>query len=363
MLEKNIVNLLFEVGGYGTKPKLKNVYSMFRSMDGCHCLDGISAAPLWVVKLLLGSFHYKPSSSLGICGCGLNSLCGTLLSRLVPFAQEKTENYHLGTICFPSSLNLPIWSVWHPNPRRVGCLPYQQGGWWEESVRACFWKRSLRGESVWLLGPPRSSVPPLPLLSSVSTSVTCDMQKMINSDMGAESRKGGSVAWPTSGEEEALEWGNGGRLEIGARSGKRWKKGLLTLDHGSCFDLSVHKSGVALRDLAGELRDVFAPLAKTIQTQEAYEERRCSGLLPSARTSCFTYIPCPLKNTIINHAIMLVGRDLWRLSSPNPLLKPCPVKLGYSEPVLLSLENLQGRRLHSHSGPHSSVWPPSCQQK
>lgn len=63
----------------------------------------------------------------------------------------------------------------------------------------------------------------------------------------------------------------------------------------------------------------------------------------------------PLKNTIINHAVMLVGRDLWRLSSPNPLLKPCPVKLGYSEPVLLSLENLQGRRLHSHSGPHSSV--------
>lgn len=64
---------------------------MFRSVDGCHCLDGISAASVWVVKLLLGSFHYKPSSSLGICGCGLNSLCGTLLSRLVPFAQEKTE--------------------------------------------------------------------------------------------------------------------------------------------------------------------------------------------------------------------------------------------------------------------------------
>lgn len=83
------------------------------------------------------------------------------------------------------------------------------------------------------------------------------------------------------------------------------------------------------------------------------------GLLPSAQTSCFTYIPSPLQESIKDHGIMWVGRDLWKLSSLNFLLKPCPVNVGYSEPILLSLETLQRRRLHSDSRHHSSVWPPS----
>lgn len=53
-------------------------------------------------------------------------------------------------------------------------------------------------------------------------------------------------------------------------SGKRRKEGLLTLDHGSCLDLSRHKSGAALWELAVELRNVFASLPRTILTQAAH---------------------------------------------------------------------------------------------
>lgn len=68
---------------------MKKGYSIFDGVDGCHCLDDISATLTGVVRLLLSVFHYKPSSSLEICGCGLNLLCGALLSRAIPFPKRK----------------------------------------------------------------------------------------------------------------------------------------------------------------------------------------------------------------------------------------------------------------------------------
>lgn len=48
------------------------------------------------------------------------------------------------------------------------------------------------------------------------------------------------------------------------------------------------------------------------------------GLLPSAQTACFTYIRSPLQKSVMES---WVGWDLWKLPSPNSLLKPCPVNL------------------------------------
>lgn len=252
---------------------------------------------------------------------------------------KRKQNYHLGTICFPSSLNLPIWSVWHPNPRRAGCLPYPQRRWWEESVRACFWKRSFRGESVCLLRPPWSSVPPLPLLSSVSTSVTCDMQKRINSDMGAESRKGGRVAWPTGGDEEALEWGNRGRLEIGARSSNRRKKGLLTLDHGSCFDLSVHKSGVAFGILLGSLGMSLLLLQRQYKPRKLIRRGDAQGYSHLPRHLALLTYPTPEKHhhKSCSHACWKGSLEAIQsqppaqaMSSKIRLLRACAAEFGES---------------------------------
>ncbi|XP_068785779.1 uncharacterized protein [Struthio camelus] len=56
-----------------------------------------------------------------------------------------------------------------------------------------------------------------------------------------------------------------------------------------------------------------------------------------------------------NHRMVEVGRDLWRSSSPNPLLKPGPLEHIAQDRVQAGFEYLQGRRLHYLSGQPAPV--------
>lgn len=60
--------------------------------------------------------------------------------------EKKKRNYHSGSISFPGSLNLPVWS--HVT-QYVTLSP-------------CFWKRCLQRESVGLSVPPGSCIPASP---------------------------------------------------------------------------------------------------------------------------------------------------------------------------------------------------------
>lgn len=49
----------------------------------------------------------------------------------------------------------------------------------------------------------------------------------------------------------------------------------------------------------------------------------------------------PLQKTTMDHKITWIGRDLWKLASSSSLLKPYPVNLGKSVPILLSLKTAE----------------------
>lgn len=124
-------------------------------------------------------------------------------------SQEKIRNYHPGSICFPGSLNLPIWSVCHPNawwvscqPRMSPCHPASGKGPSKENVLGCLCH--LRAAS---------HLNPLIFLWQAEKDLF---------------RHGGR-------EKERDEQ----TLGMWAGSSKTQKEGLLTLDRGLCFDFAT----------------------------------------------------------------------------------------------------------------------------
>lgn len=118
-------------------------------------------------------------------------------------SQEKIRNYHPGSICFPGSLNLPIWSVCHPN------------AWWVSCHPGCHPVTLLLGKV-----PPRrmcwAVCATWELHPTLTPSFSCGRQKRIYSDTGAERRKGMSKHWA---------------CELGAVRHKRKVSWLWTVDY------------------------------------------------------------------------------------------------------------------------------------
>lgn len=85
-------------------------------------LDSIRAAPAEVVKLLSCIFRDNPAQPWHLWLWAGPTLWGTFVLAC-SLSQEKIRNYHPGSICFPGSLNVPMWSVWHPNAWQVSCHP------------------------------------------------------------------------------------------------------------------------------------------------------------------------------------------------------------------------------------------------
>lgn len=183
-----------------------------------------------MVKLLSCVFCDNPAPALAFVALWDTSVLACSIS------QEKIRNYHLGSVSFPGSLNLPIWSVWHPNPWWVSCHPVHHPVILLEKVP--------QGERVGLSVPPESCIPPYPPFP-------CGKQNRICSDMGAE-KKGVGKRWGVSWEQKEAK---GRSPDFGP-----WVM----------FWLCLQKSGVVLWELTVELWNDFAPLLEVIPSQETH---------------------------------------------------------------------------------------------
>lgn len=197
------------------KPELEKSCSILGSVGGSHCLGGISATPLWVVKLLLGSFRDQPNSSFDVCGCGLNLLSWNTFASACSLSQGKLENYHLGSDCFP---NLPVWSIW------------QGAGSLGAVISRCLLLENISPRKKCLVLCTISELSSLTCLCCLSFSSPWHAEKDKFRDEGREreKRKGGTGG----GEQETLEWGNGWKLgsELGVLRSDRKVSWLETID-------------------------------------------------------------------------------------------------------------------------------------